>query len=171
MSGGVKSGLLFGVIAIPLTMVMSIIPYVGIFCCGPITALGLGTGAGYLALRWGAPDAKIGQGVLSGTLTGLGSLIGSVLFFVLAIALLTQMPEFSQVFEEALRQQNAGTDLTAADLQAMMAIAVPLVGGCFGLIGLLFALGGGALGAWLNLRQRAGQVPPATPMPPAAPTF
>jgi hypothetical protein len=168
MSGGVKAGLIFGLVAIPLTIVMSFIPYLGVFCCGPITALGLGTGAGYLGVRWGDPDAKIGQGVLGGTLTGLGSLIGSVLFFVLALAFVSQMPEFSQALEQALEQQDSSSQLNSADLQAMMGVAGPLVGGCIGLIGLLFAVGGGALGGWLRLRQRTPEMPPTPPVPPVS---
>lgn len=154
MSGGIKSGLIFGLVAIPLTIVFSIIPYVGVLCCGPVTALLLGTGAGYLGVRWQGPEARIGQGVVSGTLAGVGSLLGSILFFVLALLFVRSLPEFNQIISSALEQQNAGTQLTSEDFQSIMTVALPLVGGCIGLIGLLFALGGGALGGWLRIRQR-----------------
>lgn len=169
MSGGVKSGLIFGLVAIPLTMVLSIIPYVGVLCCGPMIALLLGAGAGYLGVRWGGPEARIGQGVLSGALTGVGTLISSVLFFVLALIFISSLPEFNEIIRQAIEQQNADTQLTLEDFQSIMNVAMPLVGGCIGLIGLLFAVGGGALGGWLRLRQNNQGTPPLAPMPPATP--
>jgi hypothetical protein len=150
-------------------MVLSIIPYVGVFCCGPITALLLGTGAGYLGVRWGEPKARIGQGVLSGALTGLGALIGSVVFFILALIFISTLPQFNEIIRQALEQQNADTQLTVEDFQSIMNVAMPFVGGCVGLIGLLFALGGGALGGWLRLRQNSQETPPLAPMPPTTP--
>lgn len=169
MSGGIKSGLIFGLIAIPLTIVLSIIPYVGLLCCGPIVALLLGTGAGYLGVRWGGPEARLGQGVVGGTLAGIGSLLGSILFFVAALLIVRSLPEFDQVISNAIEQQNAGSQLTSSDFQSIMLVAVPLVGGCVGLVGLLFALGGGALGGWLRIRERTPAIPPDAPLPPAPP--
>jgi hypothetical protein len=162
MSGGVKAGLLFGLVAIPLTIALSFVPYVGAFCCGPLLGLGLGTAAGYLGLYWSSPDARIGQGLLAGGLAGVGSLIGSVIFFIVAVMIATSIPEFEQTLQDALEQQGAGSQMTLEDMRLMMSFAGPVAGACLGAIGLLFSFGGGALGAWLRIRQR-NQVPPAPP--------
>jgi hypothetical protein len=168
MSGGLKAGLIFAAIAIPLTMVLSLVPYLGVFCCGPLAALSLGAGAGYLGVRWSGEEAKIGQGVLAGGIAGAGALIGSVLFFVLALAFVTNMPGFEQAISDALQQQDSATQLTPDDMRSIMGIAGPVVGFCIGLFGLLFGLGGGALGGWLRIRQRNQTAPPMPPVPPVS---
>jgi hypothetical protein len=164
MSGSVKAGLLFALAALVLTAAVSWIPTVGALCCGPLLALGLGVGAGYLGLRWSEPGAGIGQGILAGGLTGAGALIGSIVFFVAAIAMLSTMPEFEQIFQQALEQQAPGTNLAPDELRTMLGLAGPAAGVCVGSFGLLFALAGGALGGWLARRQSP---PPAAPLPPS----
>ncbi|MDZ4721600.1 MAG: hypothetical protein SH847_24310 [Roseiflexaceae bacterium] len=168
MSGGLKAGLIFAAIAIPLTILISWVPYLGVLCCGPLMALGLGAGAGYLGVRWAGEEARIGQGILAGGLTGAGALIGSVVFFVLAIAFISNLPEFEQALREALQQQDTGTQLTTDDMRSIMGIAGPAIGFCIGLFGLLFGLGGGALGGWLRIRQRNQATPPMPPVPPVS---
>jgi hypothetical protein len=167
MSGGVKAGLLFGAIAIPITIGASFIPYLGLICCGPLGALLLGAAAGYLGVQWAGLDAGIGQGVLGGGLAGAGSLIGTVIFFVGVIVFLSNMPEFDQALQDALEQQSPGTGLTVEDIRDMLGLAGPIAGICVGGFGLLFGLGGGALGGWLKVRQRTQADPPAPP--PVAP--
>jgi hypothetical protein len=162
MSGGVKAGLLFGLIAIPLTIGLSFVPYVGVLCCSPLLALGLGAGAGYLGLRWSDSSARIGQGLVAGGLTGIGSLLGSVIFFLIAVAIASALPGFLEAMLESAREQNS--DLTIEDIQFIMSFVGPLGGACLGAFGLLFAFGGGALGGWLHLRQR-NQAPPGPTLP------
>lgn len=160
MSGIVKAGLIFGLIAIPITIAFSFVPYLGILCCGPLLALLLGGGAGYLGLRWESTDPKIARGLLAGGMAGFGSLLGSMLFFVGVLAMIGSMPEFEQILQEALQQQAPDTELTGEQIRTMLSFSGPLAGACVGTFGLLFGLAGGALGAWIFTRQR-NQSPPS----------
>ena len=165
MSGSVKSGLICSLAALVATLALSFVPYVGIFCCGPLVALGFGMLAGYLGLRWSEVGAGIGQGILAGGIAGAGALLGSLLFFVVVLALLSGVPEFDQIVREALEQQAPGSQLTPEDIRNLMGFAGPVAGVCVGSFGLLFGLAGGALGAWLYRRRVMPAVPP---VPPAA---
>jgi hypothetical protein len=166
MSGGVKSGLIFGLASIIVVGGLTVIPTLGQICCGPLTAVLLGGAAGYLGVRWSAPPAGVGQGVIAGGISGIGALIGTVIGFILYVALVRAIPETRQLLEETLRQQG-NTGLTPEDIDMLLNIVGPVGGICFGVLWLLFALGAGALGGWLAARQRRGQEPPPIVMPPA----
>ncbi|MEN9937105.1 MAG: hypothetical protein RLZZ387_3684 [Chloroflexota bacterium] len=171
MSGGVKSGLLFGLVSFIVIGGLTIIPTLGQLCCGPLGALLLGGAAGYVGVRWSGELAGMGQGVLAGALAGVGVLAGTVLGFVLYIALVRSWPEARQMLDEAVRQQQGAEALTPQDVDTLLNIVAPVLGFCFGLLWLLFSLGAGALGGWLAVQQRRGEQPPAQPpiaMPPPA---
>ncbi|MFO7169178.1 MAG: hypothetical protein DIU80_014235 [Chloroflexota bacterium] len=170
MSGGVKSGLIFGLASIIVVGGLTIIPTLGQLCCGPLAALLLGGVAGYLGVRWSGPSAGVGQGAIAGGISGIGALIGTIIGFILYIALVRAIPETRQILEDTLRQQSGAERLTAEDIDLLMSIAGPLGGFCFGILWLLFALGTGVLGAWIATRQRGGEQPqpPITMPPPAA---
>ncbi|HEU4322303.1 MAG TPA: hypothetical protein VFS21_04055 [Roseiflexaceae bacterium] len=155
MSGGVKAGLLFGLIALIAVPVISWVPYVGALLCGPVVAIGLGTGAGYLGLRWSDRSAGIGTGVLAGGIVGMGALAGSVIFFLVVVNLMMSMPEMQDVFADAIRNQQPNTQLTEEQLQGLVPLGGLIAGLCIGIFQLLFALGGGAVGGWLFTRNRA----------------
>jgi hypothetical protein len=172
MSGGIKSGLIFALAALVVVAGISFIPTVGVLCCGPLGALLLGGLAGYVGVRWSGPAAGMGQGVLAGGLAGVGALLGSLLFFVIALAIVRATPELNdmlrQQMEEAMRQQG-GAGLTEEELGLFLSLGSGLAGVCLGLLNLVFALGAGALGGWLAVRQARGSQPPAPPpiaMPP-----
>ncbi|HWQ15665.1 MAG TPA: hypothetical protein VNL77_22885 [Roseiflexaceae bacterium] len=165
MSGGVKSGLIFGLASIIVVGGLTVIPTLGQVCCGPLAAVLLGGAAGYLGVRWSAPPAGVGQGVIAGGISGVGALIGTVIGFILYVALVRAIPETRELLEETLRQQS-GAELTAEDIDMLLSIVGPVGGLCFGALWLLFALGAGALGGWVAARGRHSQEPPLT-MPPA----
>jgi hypothetical protein len=171
MSGGLKSGLIFALVALVFVAAISFIPTVGVLCCGPLGALLLGGGAGYLGVRWGGPTAGVGQGLLAGGVTGGGALLGTVLFFVIAMGLVRTIPELNdelqRQMDEAMRQQGA-TGLTEEDMAMMLSLGFGVAGLCVGMLNMLFALGAGALGGWITVRQRQGQAQPPISMPPAA---
>jgi hypothetical protein len=156
MSGGVKAGGIFFVVALVLTFGAFFVP-LGCVLCAPIIALGVGAAAGYLALVW-APGGKLGQGILGGSLAGIGALVGfGAAFLISWQAIVSDPATLRSIAEQAIEQQ-PGSGLTADDLVALMpgiGIGIAL---CGGLLYLLFALGGGALGGWLRLRNR--QQPP-----------
>jgi hypothetical protein len=161
-----RSGLLFGLTALVLVLAVSWIPTIGVLLVAPLVVLGLATAAGYLAVRWGAPAARIGGATLAGALTGVGALVGSILFFMIAISLVRAIvPNFEQEIVEQFRAQQPGMRVTPEQVGAILTIAGPLAGFCVGLVELLLALGFGALGGWLALRNQA----PAPPPPPMAP--
>ncbi|GAB4202879.1 MAG: hypothetical protein OHK0022_26430 [Roseiflexaceae bacterium] len=161
MSGGIKAGLLFGLIALIAVPVVSILPYVGVLLCGPIIAMALGTGAGYLGLRWSDRSAGIGTGVLAGGITGIGALLGCVIFFVVAFNLVLSEPGISEAVIDQIREQQPNNQMTNEQLQALLPITAVLAGLCVGIIQLLFTLGTGALGGWLAKRNQ----PAADPLP------
>ncbi len=161
MSGGLKSGLIFAVISIVVVVGFSFIPAVGVFCCGPIGTMVLAAVAGYLGVRWSGPTAGIGSGLQAGSIAGVGALIGSVIFWIVAFMIVQSDPA---LFAEVLRQveaQQPSSGLTSDDIRNLVAIVGPLIGFCAGLIHLLFAVALGALGGWLAVRQRPK--PPMTP--------
>jgi hypothetical protein len=177
MSGRIKAGLLFGLIALIMVPLVSIIPTVGLLICGPVLAIGLAVGAGYLAIRWSDLRSGVGSGVLAGAFTGLGALVGSIVFFVAAIAFVSASPELRDlVFEQALAQ-NPSAGISKEQLANILPFVGVLLGSCVGLVELVFALGAGALGAWLAVRQRPaepaaalGSYPGGAPyLPPTAP--
>ena len=172
MSGGVKSGLLFGLIGLVVVVVVGFIPIIGALLCGPVVAAIIGGIAGYLGVRWGTANAGIGTGVLAGTLAGLGMLVGMIIFFTVSVILLRSSPEFDQQLQEALRQRPDVT-LTPEELKALAELIGPVGGFCIGLIYLLISLAIGALGGWIATRNRAPTSiyhpqPPMGP-PPMAP--
>ncbi|MFQ3630688.1 hypothetical protein [Roseiflexus sp.] len=161
MSGGLKSGLIFAVISVVVVVGFSFIPAIGPFCCGPIGTIVLAAVAGYLGVRWSSPTAGIGSGLMAGSIAGVGALIGSVIFWIVAFMIVQSDPA---LFEEVLRQveeQQPSSGLTSDDIRNLIAIVGPLIGFCAGLIHLLFAVALGALGGWLAVRQRPE--PPMTP--------
>jgi hypothetical protein len=166
MSGSVKSGLLFALIAIPAVVGFSFIPGIGALCCGPLGAMLLGGAAGFLAIRWSEPTAGVGSGVLAGGITGIGALIASIAFWWIAISLAQQMPGFEEQLEEALRQQ-PDSGMTIEQLTDLVNVIGPFMGLCVGIIVLLFTLGAGAIGAMIATRNRNSDM--QSPMPPPPP--
>src|SRR5262249_44547411 len=147
----------------------SFIPYVGPLLCGPLAAALVGVGAGYFGVRWSSPTAGVGTGVLAGAISGVGALIGSVIFWIVVFALARSMPQFQDAIAEALRQQ-PNAQLNPSDLASILNLVGPLLGICFGIFNLLVALGLGALGGWIAVRNRAQPAAVATaPTPPFEP--
>lgn len=165
MSGGVKSGLLFGLIALISVIAVSFIPAVGPLVCGPGAAAIIGGVAGYMGVRWSAANAGIGTGVLAGTLAGVGAFIGSLIFFVVAVGLLINNPDFERQLQESLRQQQ-GAQVDPADVSTLMGAVGPIAGFCFGIFNLLISLALGALGGWIAVRNRSQAAPPTSYEPP-----
>jgi hypothetical protein len=168
MSGAVKSGLIFALVGIAAVAGLSFIPYVGALLCGPLAAALVGVGAGYYGVRWSPPTAGVGTGVLAGTIAGVGALLGSVLFWLVILAIARSMPEFDQMLDEALRQQ-PNTQLDPSTVDMVFNLLGPILGICFGIFNLVLALALGALGGWLAVRNRPqpGVMPTvATPLGP-----
>ena len=170
MSGAVKSGLIFALVGILGVIVSTILPamlnpILGVCLCGPLAIVLNGTAAGYVGVRWSAGSAGVGQGVLAGTIAGVGTLIGTVALFVMLLLFVRSIaqtdPElYEQVLRDAMRQQ-PDVNLDPAAIDQMMSWMLPGVGFCLGVLNLLISLGFGALGGWLAARNR--------PQPGAAP--
>jgi hypothetical protein len=156
MSGAVKSGLIFALIGIVAVAGFSFIPYVGALLCGPLAAALVGIGAGYYGVRWSPPTAGVSTGVLAGAIAGIGGLVGSLIFWLLIFAIVRSMPEFEQVIDQALQQQ-PNAQISSSEMKTLLNLVGPLLGICFGIINLLLALGLGALGGWLSVRNRSRQ--------------
>ena len=180
MPGSLKSGLLFGgigIIAIIAASALgSFVPIVGLLC-GPLVASLVGLGAGYFGVKWGKPEAGVGTGTVAGLFSGIGLTIGSLIFYMGAIAFVQTMPEFQIIFEEIMAEAMAGqpgAEIDPAQLPMLLTLGALIAGFCVGLIYLLFALGFGALGGWLVVRNRPqvseyNQQPPMSPPPSSGP--
>lgn len=168
MSGVVKAGLLVGLLGLFLVAAVAFVPLAGVPLCAPVVAIGLGVLAGWLALRWAPDGSGAGRGALAGALAGVGMLIGVTIYFIVAVMLIQSTPEMQQAMQEMVAQQQPGTELSPEQLSTLINIAGPVGGVCCGLIYLLIAMGGGALGGWLVTRNRPQgyQPPPQGPTTP-----
>jgi hypothetical protein len=162
MSGAVKSGLIFGVIGIVATIAMNLL----FAFCSPLVAAIIDGVAGYFGVRWSMPPEGIGKGVLAGTIAGVLMLISSVVFFIIAFSIIRNNPQFAQMIDQMVQQQQPGAELSPDELTAMLNIAVPIAGFCLGLINLVAALALGAVGGAIASRNRPE--PPAY-QPPMGP--
>jgi hypothetical protein len=171
MSGAVRSGLIFALVGVVVEIAVSSIPGAGPLLCGPSAAAIVGAVAGYFAIRWSTGAAGVGQGVLAGTIAGVGVLIGAVIFFTIRILTLRSDPEAVPFLQRYLQQQQ-GTQLTPEQLSSLLVVIGPVLGFCIGLIELLFALAFGALGGWVGVRGRARSTasPPMGPPPLSPPS-
>jgi hypothetical protein len=170
MSGAVKSGLIFALVGAVGVVGFSFIPFVGALLCGPFAAALAGTAAGYFGVRWSAGVAGVGQGVLAGAISGVGTLIGAVIFWLVIFSFIQSVPGFQEQIQEAVRRQQPGTQVNQAQVEAIIKVVGPLLGVCFGVFNLLIALALGALGGWLATRNRAQTIAtPPMPSPPMGP--
>lgn len=171
MSATLKSGLIFGLVGLIAVIVVGFVPIVGALLCGPITALVIGGLAGYFARRWSDQPTGVGQGVLAATIAGVGTLIGTALFIIIAYNLQSSNPAFQAMLDQAIQQQlqqQPETNVSAEDVQTMLGTIVPVGGFCFGVINLVIALVGGLIGALIGNRpaNTISVVPPAPPTVP-----
>jgi hypothetical protein len=161
MSGAMRSGLIFGAVGLIAVLATAFIPRPGPVVCGPLLAVPIGGLAGFYGLRWSVGHARVGRGVLAGSLAGLGMLIGAVIGYIVLFNSLSSEPSFQQQLGAFLQQQ-PDANIDPGALGAAVGIAGAIAGLCFGVLNLLLALAFGALGGWLALRNR----PPAPPMEP-----
>jgi len=163
MSGALKAGLIFGAIGLIVVLAVAFIPVVGPLICGPLMAVIIGAVAGYYGVRWSMGTPGISRGVLAGTLSGVGMLLGAVIAYTILVGMMRNNPTFQEQLQEALRRQpNAQIDPAA--LSTIVGIVGPVVGFCFGVLNLLIALAFGALGGWLAVRNRPQPLPPIEPL-------
>jgi hypothetical protein len=154
MAGEVRAGALFFVVALVVTVPFSLVPLIGMLCCGPVGALACGLAAGVLGARWRGATASTGQGALSGGLAGLGGLVGVTLAAVISVLIAQSDPEtMRQALREALAQTD-GIEMSPDDLAALLLPISVLVGLCIGTINLVASLVSGMLGAWITISRR-----------------
>ena len=165
MSGALKSGLLFALVGVAAVVGFSFIPLAGPLLCGPLAAALVGAGAGYLGVRWSAAGG-VGTGVLAGAIAGIGTLIGAVIFWLIAFNMIQSIPGFQEQIRESVQRQQPGGQIDPAQIDAIVRIGGPILGVCFGVFNLLLSLGLGALGGWMATRRRAQQMAPPTVSPP-----
>jgi hypothetical protein len=169
MSGAVKSGLIFALVGLVWGVAFSFIPVGGPLWGIPI-ALIVGAVAGYYGVRWSGESAGVGTGVLAGTIAGVGVLVAAVIGWIILFNRAMALPGFEEMMQERLRQQQQGAQLSPDQLNAVIGISGPIFGFCCGGVELVFALGVGALGGWLAMRNRPRPgTAPASPTPPLGP--
>jgi hypothetical protein len=163
MSGALKAGLIFGAIGLIVVLAVAFIPAVGPLICGPLVAVIIGTAAGYYGVRWSAGTPGISRGVLAGTLSGVGMLLGAVIAYTILFGMVRSNPMFQEQIQEALRRQ-PDAQIDPAALDTLVGIVGPIAGFCFGILNLLIGLAFGTLGGWLALRNRPQPIPPIEPL-------
>lgn len=142
MKPHVRTGLIVGAIGLPVNIVVSAL----LGLCGPVVALIAGAVAGVIAAGKGAAASRSDAtrngalaAALAGLLTEMGQLIGGVGLMVVARSLQWDLP-FGAI-------PGAGAP---AEAVAGYWLGGILASGCFGLLGLLLAIGAGALAAYLR---------------------
>lgn len=173
MNAGTKAGLVFILpqcIVVIFATILGFIPVVmtngsplGIIgcCCAPIGSFILAGAAGYFTSNWHSGDNINHQGLMAGLISGVGALIGAVIFWVvcgLLIAHFTDDAMLRDALTQAQRMQ-PGTPLEFSTLKAVMGMAVFFMAGIGLIVGLLslgFSLIGGLIGVNLtrSLQQR-----------------
>ena len=161
MSGAMRAGLIFAAVGLIAVIATAFFPRPGPVVCGPLLAVLVGGLAGFYGVRWSGEQARVGRGVLAGSLSGLGMLIGAVIVYVVLFNSISSDPLFQEQIGAFLQQQ-PDANIDPGALSAAVGIAGVVAGLCFGVLNLLLALAFGALGGWLALRNRA-------PAPPIAP--
>jgi hypothetical protein len=161
MSGAMRSSLIFGAVGLIAVLATAFTPPPGPVVGGPLLAVLVGGLAGFYGVRWSEENARVGRGVLAGTLAGLGMLIGTVIGYIVLFNSMRSEPSFQEQLGALLRQQ-PDAKIDPGALGAVVGIAGAVAGLCFGVLNLLLALAFGALGGWLALRNRI----PAPPMEP-----
>jgi hypothetical protein len=167
MSAGTKAGLLFllpQLIIMICATVLGFLPIVllagnpaGIIgCCfAPIAALLMAMPSGYFAAKWHPDRDEItGQGVTAGVISGVGALLGCILFWVIAGALVTSMVDDAMLRQILTQMKDVQPDV-ALDMDglrsglsfAMWGTAV--IGVISGSMSLGFSLVGGLLGMYI----------------------
>jgi len=162
MSGAMRSGLIFAAVGLIAVLATAFFPRPGPVVCGPLLAVLVGGLAGFYGVRWSGEQARVGRGLLAGSLAGLGMLIGAVIGYVVLFNSISSDPLFQEQLGAFLqRQPDAQIDPGA--LGAAVGLAGVVAGLCFGVLNLVLALAFGALGGWLALRNRL-PVPPSAPL-------
>jgi hypothetical protein len=161
----VKSGVIFGIVALVLILLVTLIsPF-----CGVCLGLFIGLAAGYVAGVFGKPGSAsegVKMGAVAGAIAGAIGLVGQFIGGVLNSMVVnpTTLEQFYKTFglpNISLTQ----TQITTSQI---------LAAGCIGLFNILwmaaFGLAGGAL--WYQVRgknQAATILPPQPPVPPSYP--
>ena len=145
MSPTVRAGLIFGLAAVVLFAVLSIVP---IPCLNFVGVIGIGLAAGYFANRWSnsTADRRLGRGAAAGAIAGAITLIGSVVATMVLINTPTFQSQIGPVLAQ-IQQNPEGTSISPEDLQAGLAGIAVFAGGCLGLINLLLMVIAGLLGS------------------------
>jgi hypothetical protein len=141
MSGGVKAGLIVGLVGMVINLVVSL--FLGI--CGPVVTLLAGGVAGFFAARFEGPGPRM-RSAQAGAVAGL---VAGVLMFIsqtvaaLAVVLLMQAAGIPGL----TGQIPAGA---TPSMQAVIVVSALGTGACFGVVGLALAALAGATGGYLG---------------------
>jgi len=150
------------------------IPILGLCICGPLAVVLNGIASGYFGVQWNTNKAGVGSGVLAGTISGIGILLGSLILFIglwLFFRMISQEnPELLRAaIEQAIRQQRTEVDITVEEVEQLMGLGLAMMGFCFGLLGLVLSLAFGAVGGWIATSRRPAD--PTAPTPFEPPSF
>jgi hypothetical protein len=169
MSGWLKSGLLFGLIGLVISLipmpflfwapsvplwvaviVLQIIPVMVMF--GPL-ALILGSFAGFFGARWNSPST-MQRGMLASAFAGAAVFVGVLSFFGTIVTFLQSTPEireaYVQLISDAFAQQGGEARGFAEGLPALLLG----VGVCTGIFNLVIAIAAGSFFGWLGSRPK-----------------
>lgn len=183
MSAGNKAGLLFMVpqiIAVVIATFLGFVPVVLLggspiaiigCCAAPFASLLLAVVAGFFAAYWHDGIGARHQSLMAGLISGVGALIGVVLFWVItgvAISNTVDAVTINEAFRQMERMQpDAQIDRSMlTSVMGIISFIMAGVGVFLGLISLAFAVVGGLLGAMLANRDES--TPPSMTTTPLA---
>ncbi len=163
MNTGTKAGLVFILpqcIMVIFATILGFIPVlvangspIGIIgcCCAPMGSLLLAGAAGYFTSNWHSGDDLNHQALMAGLISGVGALVGAILFWVVCGLLIAYFAN-DAILQDALNQAQKiqpNTPLEFSSLKAVMGMAVFFMAGIGFVVGLLslgFSLIGSLIG-------------------------
>ncbi len=163
MNAGTRAGLVFMLPQAIMAIFATLLGFVPVIigngspiaiigcCCTPIGSLLLAGAAGYFTSKWHSGDDFNQHALMAGLISGVGALIGTLLFWV-ACGLLIAYFATDAMLNDALSQAQKlqpNTPLEFSSLKAVMGLAVFFMAGIGFVVGLLsigFSLIGSLIG-------------------------
>jgi hypothetical protein len=139
-----RVGLIMAALAFVTVALSMLIPGLGALCVGPLTALLIGSGAGWWASKvLGSGNA--GRGAGAGAIAGLGALFGAAVGLTVLASIVGTDPQFQQQLQDQFAQDPNVQLPEGFNPAALVGVGGAIGGFCIGLFYLVLAVIGGLI--------------------------